>query len=115
MGACRAANPGKRILLIADQFEEVFTLVSDNVVLRGHQGGLNSAAFSPDGSRIVTASWDMTARVWDLHFAMMSTKDLLIETCTRRLRGISKLSRAEMRLSGHPDSTPEIDVCDGIK
>jgi hypothetical protein len=29
MGACRAANPGKRILLIADQFEEVFTLIAD--------------------------------------------------------------------------------------
>jgi hypothetical protein len=26
MGACRSSNPGKRILLIADQFEEVFTL-----------------------------------------------------------------------------------------
>jgi WD40 repeat protein len=24
-----------------------------------------SAAFSPDGSRIVTASWDKTARIWD--------------------------------------------------
>jgi hypothetical protein len=29
---CRAANPGKRILLIADQFEEVFTLVSDEAL-----------------------------------------------------------------------------------
>ncbi len=29
IGQCRAANPGKRILLIADQFEEVFTLVRD--------------------------------------------------------------------------------------
>ena len=26
---------------------------------------MNSAAFSPDGSRIVTASADNTARVWD--------------------------------------------------
>ena len=24
-----------------------------------------SAAFSPDGKRIVTASWDKTARIWD--------------------------------------------------
>ena len=31
----------------------------------GHEGSVNSAAFSPDGSRIVTASWDKTARVWD--------------------------------------------------
>ena len=27
--------------------------------------GVSSAAFSPDGKRIVTASWDKTARVWD--------------------------------------------------
>ena len=26
---------------------------------------MSSAAFSPDGSRIVTASWDNTARIWD--------------------------------------------------
>jgi formylglycine-generating enzyme required for sulfatase activity len=34
MGACRAANPGKRILLIADQFEEMFTLVTDDLLRR---------------------------------------------------------------------------------
>ena len=31
----------------------------------GHDGGVNAAAFSPDGTRIVTASDDKTARVWD--------------------------------------------------
>jgi len=33
-------------------------------MLRGQQG-MWSAAFSPDGSRIVTASLDKTARIWD--------------------------------------------------
>ena len=31
----------------------------------GHQDNVNSAAFSPDGRRIVTASKDGTARLWD--------------------------------------------------
>jgi WD40 repeat protein len=34
-------------------------------VLHGHDKPVFSAAFSPDGSRIVTASWDKTARIWD--------------------------------------------------
>ena len=34
-------------------------------VLRGHDKVVWSAAFSPDGSRIVTASVDKTARIWD--------------------------------------------------
>jgi WD40 repeat protein len=34
-------------------------------LLRG-RGKSDSAAFSPDGSRIVTASGDTTARIWDV-------------------------------------------------
>jgi hypothetical protein len=30
-----------------------------------HEDGVSSATFSPDGKRIVTASWDKTARIWD--------------------------------------------------
>ena len=30
-----------------------------------HEEGVISAAFSPDGQRVVTASWDKTARLWD--------------------------------------------------
>ncbi|WP_147333195.1 hypothetical protein, partial [Archangium gephyra] len=36
----------------------------ESVVLKGHEGYVWSAAFSPDGQRIVTASLDKTARVW---------------------------------------------------
>jgi Tol biopolymer transport system component len=35
-------------------------------ILRGHEDSLSSAAFSPDGTRIVTASRDKTARLWDV-------------------------------------------------
>ena len=34
-------------------------------VLAGHSHEISSAAFSPDGTRIVTASEDRTSRVWD--------------------------------------------------
>src|SRR6478735_6332717 len=34
------------------------------VVLQGHAGVVTSAAFSPEGQRLVTASTDGTARVW---------------------------------------------------
>ena len=38
---------------------------SDLLTLKGHSKAVRSASFSPDGSRIVTASLDSTARVWD--------------------------------------------------
>ena len=33
--------------------------------LKGHDGAVTSAAFSPDGQRVVTASADKTARIWN--------------------------------------------------
>jgi WD40 repeat protein len=37
----------------------------DSVKLEGHTGDINSVAFSPNGSLVVTGSADGTARVWD--------------------------------------------------
>ena len=37
----------------------------DNAILRGHTNEVCSAAFSPDGKCIVSASWDNTIRIWD--------------------------------------------------
>ena len=33
--------------------------------LKGHVRGINSLSFSPDGRRVLTASQDETARIWD--------------------------------------------------
>jgi hypothetical protein len=46
-----------------------------------------------------------------VHFATMLAKNLVAEVCTRRLLGLTTLSRDEMRLAGYPDDMPAIDVC----
>src|SRR5262249_30778125 len=38
---------------------------SDLLTLAGHTELVTAVAWSPDGTRLVTASWDSTARVWD--------------------------------------------------
>src|SRR6266436_4451025 len=46
----------------------MLTHLSWQVPLTGsmrHDAAVNSAQFSPDGQRVVTTSWDQTARVWD--------------------------------------------------
>jgi predicted oxidoreductase (fatty acid repression mutant protein) len=48
-----------------DQREQNLKVRTAKTVLRGHESPVFSAAFSPDGTRIVTASEDMTARIWE--------------------------------------------------
>ena len=42
--------------------------------LEGHSDSVNSAAFCPDGSVIITASADKTAKIWDTsNFELLAT------------------------------------------
>jgi hypothetical protein len=62
LGGCRTRNLGKRILLIADQFEEAFTLVHDEAVRHRFIDlllmGLSDPAPNPDVSLILTLRAD---------------------------------------------------------
>ncbi len=55
-----ASGDGSGEILVSDagSGKEVLTL-------KGHVYGVSSIAFSPDGSRIVSGSWDNMAKIWD--------------------------------------------------
>ena len=40
-------------------------IFNERAILKGHGRYVSCCAFSPDGARVVTASWDGTARIWD--------------------------------------------------
>ncbi|MCP4304288.1 MAG: TIR domain-containing protein, partial [bacterium] len=54
-----------KLLLTVESLAAALPALRERVRLTGHEDGLHSAAFSPDGTRVVTASGDNTARVWD--------------------------------------------------
>lgn len=70
-------NPDQAIILAYEGALRNPSLYANNVLLESmqscrqieefgrHQAEICDAAFSPDGNKIVTASWDHTARVWD--------------------------------------------------
>ncbi len=39
---------------------------TDARILQGHEGAVKSVAFSPDGTQILTGSWDWSAQLWDV-------------------------------------------------
>src|SRR5262249_25967711 len=45
--------------------DQAWRVLRERIVLKGHAAGVRWAAFSADGKRIVTASVDRTARLWD--------------------------------------------------
>jgi eukaryotic-like serine/threonine-protein kinase len=56
----RSRDPGA-----LNVFQEARAADAQVFALTGHTGSIRTAAYSPDGRRIVTASADSTARIWD--------------------------------------------------
>ena len=63
------------------------------VALKGHQGLVNSASFGPDGTHVVTASHDKTARVWAARSRPSSCwRDISIRSTQRRSAPTERMS-----------------------
>ncbi len=74
------------------------SLVMPISILQGHTGPVGSVAFSPDGQRVVTASWDKTARVWRVSWTGLGA--YLRESTTAYLS-----TEQRRQLLGESDST----------
>ena len=57
----RAARDAEEL----NAFQQARAADSQLLALSGHAGSLKTVAYSPDGRRLVTASADATARIWD--------------------------------------------------
>lgn len=59
-------NPSLPLELTNDGTRHISADTHAIAVLRGHEGSIESALFSSDGTRILTLARDQTARVWEL-------------------------------------------------
>jgi dynein assembly factor with WDR repeat domains 1 len=75
--ACTTGD-GKEELVVAtgsmDGTARIWVVgTNENVVLEGHNGEIVSVVFTHDGKKLLTSSFDMTARIWDVDRALEMT------------------------------------------
>jgi WD40 repeat protein len=81
-----------------DRTARVWDVASGEMILelKGHRGQVY-AAFSPDGTRIVTWSSDGTARVWDVSWTTIRGAELVRRTCAAKLAGAETFTEGVQR------------------
>jgi len=75
------------------------------LALKGHTGYVTSVSFSPDGKRILTGSWDKTAKVWD---AQKGTEVLALKGHTDFVTSVSFSPDGKRILTGSQDTTAKV-------
>lgn len=71
-GACSAvalSADGRAMAVAVDWTARIYDVKAPRqprLVLKGHKGQVSAVAFSPDGTTLMTGSWDQTVRLWDV-------------------------------------------------
>ena len=95
IGQCRAANPGKRILLIADQFEEAFTFVPDEALRNCFIDVLIAAFPDPAQGATPDVCLVLTLRA-DFYSAALRHRPLA-DKLQDRVENLGSMTRDELR------------------
>jgi hypothetical protein len=95
IAACRAANPGKRILLIADQFEEVFTFVPDEALRNRFIDALIDAFPDPGAGAVPDVCLVLTLRA-DFYGVALRHRPLA-DKLQDRVENLGPMTRDELR------------------
>jgi hypothetical protein len=85
-------------MLLADAMRPIDAQLAS---LEGHTNSMESAQFSPDGTRVLTASWDGTAKLWDVHLETRSPAEI---TALVRCRALWRLDEGRL-IPTTPDAT----------
>src|SRR5262249_23512341 len=73
--------------------------------LMGHSDAISSVAFSPDGQRVLTGSYDTTARVWD---ATTGQQKAALKRHTGEVRSVAFSPDGKRILTGSEDKTARV-------
>jgi hypothetical protein len=95
IGQCRAANPGKRILLIADQFEETFTFVPDEAFRKRFIDVLIDTFPDPNPGAMPDVCLVLTLRA-DFYNAALRHRPLA-DKLQDRVENLGPMTRDELR------------------
>jgi WD40 repeat protein len=97
---------GSRIAAAASRGAEIRDAATGRLLARlsGHGGIIYNVNFSADGARVVTASFDRTARIWDVDATRFDARQAERAACATTIAGdLSRLSDAEL------DRAPALD------
>ncbi|EPE05069.1 periodic tryptophan protein 2 [Ophiostoma piceae UAMH 11346] len=82
--SCMAVDPSGEIVAAGsvDSFDiHIWSVQTGQLLdrLSGHEGPVSSLAFTPDGSSLISGSWDRTARIWSVFNRTQTSEPLQLQ------------------------------------